>query len=267
MKTTSIKLALAALAALVSAPAFAADEVQLEEAYKIDINCGISFSCHNYRQYLAIKTKAMGTNENVKIHYTTDGRTWRDIAAIRTIKGNGSSKWELPFASLSSPDQPTSNKKFAIKYTANGKSYWDNNGGKNYLFGEFVFKRAIKISALDSGLYMTGDCGNKKISLSGNMAVRHLGNPKKVGIKYTFDNWATSQTVDASYYYPNPGSSTDNTDIEVWWLSTPDYSPTKNRMEYVAYYTVNGKTYWDNNYGLNYKTSCSDYDINWKYRY
>lgn len=259
MKTMSIKLTMAALAALVSAPVFAADEVQLVTAIPghlcghISCPVGLSFT---------IKTKQLSANESVWVHYTYDGKTWHDSKADPSVKGMGSNGWRD--AVVFDYPQDSSKARFAIKFKSNGKTYWDNNNGKNYKFDD-VYGARINIFTF-GGIYPSyQSCENKKIKIiDGSLYVRHLGNPKKVGIKYSLDNWATSHTTEAKYNYPEPGSPDG---IENWTFTTPTFSPKKNQMQYAIYYTVNGKTYWDNNYGLNYKTSCDDYDLNWKYRY
>lgn len=119
-----------------------------------------------------------------------------------------------------------------VEYDVNGTTYYDNNNGSNYsLDGSYNYVALGK----DAVKFAYGDTWK-------GIFVKNLGYDKKVTVRYTTDNWATYKDVDATYSY----SPTSNVDM----FSLPDIpSPAK----FVVYYTINGTTYWDNNYGDNYQ--------------
>jgi len=82
--------------------------------------------------------------------------------------------------------------------------------------------------------------------------VKNLGYHKNIEIVYTTDNGATWNTASASYkttFVNNP----DKTDE--LWSAEFDVPAGTTEVEYAVKYEVNGQTYWDNNFGENYKTN------------
>lgn len=88
--------------------------------------------------------------------------------------------------------------------------------------------------------------GNGVRNFYGGITTKNIGNPKIVKVRYTTDNWATYQEVNATYIT----TSSDN--IDDYWNFNVSVPNTVNQVQYAVSYTVNGVTYWDNNFGSNY---------------
>lgn len=230
MKKVISKITAAALALCLSCVGFAmpkkvsaaaAQPVQLYYAQEICFD-GI----HTNLGQVSIQN--LGYQKQVTIHYTVDGKNWTDAPATYVKADPSNPGYEVwSFDIYTSGDRIN---QFAIKYQVNGNTYWDNNSGKNYNFSDNVVvlgKDVVKLASGDDydGIY-----------------VQNLGVEKKVGVRYTLDNWATYKDVDATYQYSTASNSMDVFDI-------PSFP---SGAKYAVYYTVNGVTYWDNNFGDNY---------------
>ena len=72
---------------------------------------------------------------------------------------------------------------------------------------------------------------------------------KDVKVRYTTNNWASYKDVAMKY------SSTNQDGTEEWSASLNDYIEDFSGFQYCISYTVNGRTYWANNFGKNYDSS------------
>jgi hypothetical protein len=90
-----------------------------------------------------------------------------------------------------------------------------------------------------------------KLVVGGQLAVTaevdDLGFEKRVGIRYTTDNWATCQDSDGTWSSHDAAANTDQFLI----YSEPILASAAS-IEYALYYHVKGTTFWDNNQGVNY---------------
>ncbi|PAA70931.1 hypothetical protein BOX15_Mlig019648g1 [Macrostomum lignano] len=85
----------------------------------------------------------------------------------------------------------------------------------------------------------------------GFVRVANLGFEKAVRVKASLDNWGNSFEVCADYVSGN-GSS----DQFAFTLGLPDWLRAGDRVAFCIAYSVNGETYWDNNFGDNYAFNC-----------
>jgi hypothetical protein len=70
---------------------------------------------------------------------------------------------------------------------------------------------------------------------------------KRVGIRYTTDNWITCGDSDGTWSSHDVAARTDQFVIySEPILASVDF------IEYAIYYKVKGTTFWDNNHGANY---------------
>ena len=149
---------------------------------------------------------------------------------------------------------------FAIKYQVNGQTYWDNNGSLNYKLphgaGSLLGKDVNVVLANYNPSVNLGLATN----LIGQITLRNIAPAKNVKVIYTTDNWATTKEAAAGFspyfamgysYVSNPNSL----GFEEWTYNLEVGNASK--VEYAISYTVNGKTYWDNNQGRNYVTTIS----------
>lgn len=195
-----------------------------------------TFSKYNitsYSVYIQINDNAQ--NKAVYLHYKSDygsGITWEDKAASYvTTLSDGSQIWKATVSSMSI--------EYAIKYVGDGQTYWDNNNNNNYTSADKIGSIPVKLQRLTYP--------NSSDSYGINVVLKNLGYNKVVKVRYTQDNWVTYQDVLLSYV-----SSDTSRGTEEWSTTLSLDTIDKDKFEYCVYYTVNGQTYWDNNFGNNY---------------
>ena len=77
--------------------------------------------------------------------------------------------------------------------------------------------------------------------------VDDLGFEKRVGIRYTTDNWATCRDSDGAWCRHDAAANTDQ-----FLIHSEPILASVGSIEYAVYYHVAGATFWDNNRGANY---------------
>jgi len=234
---------------LSSASAHAADEVKLLKA--------VSMVGSRYGQtwqdvtYLVV-VKNLAYEKQVAIHDKQPDGTWTDLAASYAgDAGAGYELWKVTrqYQSWGTTPQPTRDLEFVAKLTANGQTYWDNNGGANYHLGRADGPLLPRANVLVATSYWqpTGD-------VDIGIDVKNLSYSKNVTVVYSTDGWATSHEVAATFtsgysvgysYVSSPNAQ----GVERWLARIP--AGTSTPAFYVRY-QVNGQTYWDSNFGYNY---------------
>lgn len=196
----------------------------------------------------------------VEIVYRDSDNQWKTApASYRHAAGGNKEVWEASWVRNLRSGLPALDLEFAVKYQVNGQTYWDNNGGQNHKVkfntGEYITKpvvagyaRAIKPSASGPG------------SLYVEAFAKNLSGAQEVKVHYSYNNWATTYVQNAAPSGPNSIGYTyvnyPNANGVKWWtLSSSNaahQNTTASQVKYAISYKVNGVTYWDNNYGLNY---------------
>lgn len=174
--------------------------------------------------------------------------TWQETEATyhaNTI--NNREAWKFETETVNTGYRGYSYYRFAIKYEVNGQTYWDNNNGQDYWMYSGKVSDPYPYNALGSaGVALNGSNTYSSNRLTCSLMVKNLAYNKDVKVRYTTDNWATYSDVSASY------QRTAGPDgIEYWTAQTP-YIASGTTVEYAISYTVNGVTYWDNNFNSNY---------------
>lgn len=236
-KMIALSLIMALLASLfVVVPASAVTQ-QVSLIYAKPVYEAMAVGAEGY-----VEVENIGLDKTVTIHYSTDGTNWADVQAeyFKATQGNYEA-WKFKVPSVSVGMRGSATIQFAIKYEVNGQTYWDSNSGANY-----VVKAGYNVTA-------QYDFGNGGIThwydsvLSEGIQIetqlKNLGFNKDVRVRYTTDDWATYQEAEGKYVRTLDGSN-----IEHWSILVPTTEP----FEYAISYTVNGTTYWDNNFGANY---------------
>jgi len=216
---------------------------------------------------IKIRVKNLGYEKKVNVWAKTATGTWTNLRAGYFVQSeeNGDQIWTVigtqasyPYASnlpeLAHPYE------FAIKYKVNGVTYWDNNNNQNYHLGATdgeMLGNDINVLALYSSGY--NNTYNNYSTFYGQVLVKNLAYNKKVKIIYTTDNWATTKVLNcefvSTHYFPY-GSTViypNNAGVERWSFNA-NIPLNTTSVKYAISYEVNGVTYWDNNYGKNYKT-------------
>ncbi len=183
-------------------------------------------------RYVYIQTKDNASNQQVYVHYQyLEDQEWKDVQAdYFTTLPDGSKIWRAYFQSIQT--------KYAIKYVADGQTFWDNNNGNDYTY-EYLGVAPITVTR-------TGATYN---GYAIRAVVQNYAYEKNVVVRYTEDNWATYHDVPLSYEIQ------DEYGTEFWETTVPVNTSNLSGFEYCVYYQVNGQTYWANNFGQNYNSS------------
>ncbi|GMQ58473.1 carbohydrate-binding protein [Vallitalea sediminicola] len=201
-----------------------------------------------------INVKNLSADKNITVHYTYDGSNWLDQSAsyLKTLE-DGSEVWTFKTPEQTYPTYPINhqveyNCKFAVKYEVDGNTYWDNNNGDNYLLQHTTMIYNAPCTLSKSAVMLNDSRYNDyNKSIIGSIYVKNLAYDKNVKVRYTLDNWQTYNEVDANY------TRTYDNNTELWSFDIyglDDYQ--WNNYHFAISYTVNGVTYWDNNFGDNY---------------
>ena len=186
-----------------------------------------------------IQTKNTAKDAQVYAHYNyLDYMGWQDAEAeFVTTMSDGSKIWRVCFSSW--------NTKYCIKLVNNGKTYWDNNNGKDYDGTEKI--GAATITSKRLGYQYTGWGSGFQI----DAVLKNLAYHKNVFVRYTTDGWKSHHDSAMSYSMTNAdGTETWTTKIDAD-VNGYDNGIGEN-FEYAICYRVNGKEYWANNFGSNY---------------
>ncbi|KFM67193.1 Protein phosphatase 1 regulatory subunit 3C-B, partial [Stegodyphus mimosarum] len=90
-------------------------------------------------------------------------------------------------------------------------------------------------------------------NITGTIKVKNLAFDKEVFLRVTFDKWATSTDVPASFAPSGVEAGSSQYDTFSFILSIPQSAVKFQSIEFCVCYRCSGKEYWDNNGGSNYK--------------
>lgn len=187
-----------------------------------------------YWAYVEVDTNS-ASNKKVYIHHNTYEKGWIDTEASFYKKADANTEiWRAYICNTQGTD-------FVVKYVGDGVTYWDNNNGNDYhvednLLGTSAAVRALPLRYISSNTYYV------------QATLKNLAYNKTVKAVYTNNNWATSNTVNLSYLSSNTAANTER-----WTANIPVTN--RDGFQYYITYTVNGRTYVDNNWGSNYDIS------------
>lgn len=205
----------------------------------------------NQNASVQVLVQNLAYDKQVSIHMR-DARwgQWRDISLA--YAGPASKDFELWTGTLiHEVGMPLDPVELAAKVTMGGHTYWDNYGGANYrlratqgtrLFGTHVLKSSGGLRS-DGSFYV-------------NIDVLATGEGRRVQVVYSADDWATPRTAEAkaqSSYAAGGGGgvpSPNSYDVERWLVEVTGTAA--SRITYAIAYSVDGQTYWDNNFSRNY---------------
>ena len=183
--------------------------------------------------YVYVQTKDNASNQQVSIHYNyLKGQAWQDADAeyVKALD-DGSKLWKAYITSY--------NTEYAIKYEADGVTTWDNNNGKNYK-GENLGTAPIVVRRTGY-TYLP----NQPV----NVVLQNYAYHKDVKVRYTTNNWASYKDIPMHYV------STNENGTENWTANIVENTYDTTGFEYCVSYSVNGTTFWANNFNQNYNAS------------
>lgn len=204
-------------------------QVQLYYAQK-----NLIYGKNNIQYEGRVAVKKTDGPKKVVVHYTLDGVNWQDLSSRFEKIDPNDQQYEVWEFNLLASTVPLT---FAIRYDVNGQTYWDNNDGNNYCLSSNVpvvlGKSALRV------VYTNGFNPDELLYL------KNLGYEKNVTIYYTTDNWCTTKCAQSQYV------QAVGNNVEEWTIPF-SISHGGSNVQYCVSYTVNGTTYIDNNFGVNY---------------
>ncbi|MCX7923958.1 MAG: CBM21 domain-containing protein [Clostridia bacterium] len=201
----------------------------------------------------------LAANCKVTVRYTCDSGpeagVWKDTVAtyVGPTYGNyGAWRFEtqgVPDPMISYVKQGV-NFRFAVKYEVDGQTYWDNNNGADYYLSAGYTAKYPRMILSESVVALNYANGfkNTDSTFIGTIYLKNLGYDKVVKVVYSYDNWVTTKECTATYQ-ANVGNNTES------WTFQGSVPTQATEVKFAIAYTVNGVTYWDNNFNSNYTLS------------
>lgn len=214
---------------------------KIVELYYFD-GYGGKYGMSKYTVYVKVNSKAQ--HKEVFLHYyNPNGSKWEEQeGSYVTTLPDGTEIWKVTPAI-------TYDVLYAIKFVGDGQVYWDNNNGNNFTLKDVLGCANMKLRRINTYSSLN------KTTINVTAVVKNIAFQKVVGVRYTDDDWASYQNVELKYSAPIEG-----TNSEIWTGTIEIDSSEKSSFHFCGYYTVNGVTYWDNNFGANY-------NIDYTYQY
>lgn len=94
---------------------------------------------------------------------------------------------------------------------------------------------------------------DRNLTVSGIVRVANIAYQKGVIVRYTVNGWMTYTDDTASYV---SGSNDGVTDRFMFTIHLPDYFAFGSRLEFSIMFTSGDQTFWDSNFGSNYRVEC-----------
>lgn len=236
---------------LSAVPALAADEVRLLRAFSAVSN-RYGYTWQDTQYTLLVKNLAY--DKQVAIHVRDASGEWVDVYGSYAGPANdGYEVWKVSRTYANYPStttEVTRDLEFVAKYTVNGQTYWDNNNGQNYFLGKNDGPLIIGPNVLVGSAYLDNS-GNFNLGVD----VRNLAYGKDVAVVYSKDGGQTWQEAALSYNYGYVYgyayiASPNVHNIERWTAFLT--GNLTQSIRFAVRYTVDGQTYWDNNFGQDY---------------
>jgi Carbohydrate/starch-binding module (family 21) len=208
--------------------------------------------------YLKVKVQDLEDAEKiVELFYKNSNGTWESQPL--TLQSNYGD-YEV-FEAIDAPYT----EEFAIQCTADGVAYWDSNNGVNYKLNGNNFNAIGGQVLLNKATVVKGGLKGDSWWIEGEIYAKKISYKKRVGIIFSGDDGNSWQEIDAQYQgveTEGAYNSIFNTPIEVWKFKTPaqDYPAEPAFFRLAVYYRNDdtGESYWDNNFGQDYKLTKSD---------
>ncbi len=202
---------------------------------------------HSYFAFFSVLVDNLAFDKQVSILAHDDVTGWNFHACSFSVStpGNG----EIWTAQLGSPaiDQ------FVIEYQVLGQTFWDNNGAANYLLdiAAAEARDGTNTVALNTNVLVQGHFADSTGTLGVDLLLRNLDFTKQVGLVYTTDGWATFHSASGVFQEGfAPFNHPSQPNAESWHIAAP--VGIGQHGQFAVFYSVNGTTFWDNNFGVNY---------------
>lgn len=191
---------------------------------------------HGFWIDLSVANEAF--EKEVGVVWTRDGWRSQQVTLAKyeaPLEGNRE-RWGVDVL-LEQNNLPSPEVEYAVFVKMNGTTYWDplNN---HYVRDSVTTQRPVRL--LTSGVSFESGTG---VVLTGDVRVLNLAFDKKVSVRFTTNDWATSKEVSAT------------------WVKNQDWrfravlgttAPLPETVKFAVRYRVAGAEYWDNRAGSNY---------------
>lgn len=237
----------------------AADEVKLIKAQST-VQSHYGFNLQQTSFDVVVKNLAYA--KKVYAHLKNPDGLWIDVPmTYNRATGDGREVWTGSYSDYTNQGTPTNRVwtvEYTLKYEVNGQTFWDNNNGQNYSIAPDVGAYLVGTNIYPVWFSPTQTTYSNQ--LTGRVVVKNIAPAKTVKVVYSTDGWKTVKTSNASftpYAWSGGYSAAPNPNqygYEVWDYSM-DVGATATKVDFAFSYTVNGQTYWDNNFGANYSST------------
>jgi hypothetical protein len=208
---------------------------------------------------MTAKAKNIAFAKDVAIHYAQADGAWveRPLAWHKNY---------LHHDLFALTDNSFITTEFVIRYTVNGETFWDNNGGGNYhvdserpntIGGNVILNKATarRGSQAGGGFVFTTSW------IEGEIFVKNLSFQKHVGIRVSANGGASFHDTNASFS-GNVPVAVGLSQVEVWKFKTAELNIDQSSAEFrfaVFYNNLDsGEWFWDNNFRQDYTLSKTD---------
>lgn len=154
-----------------------------------------------------------------------------------------------------------------IRYSANGQTFWDNNGGQNYSFSTVVTRTGGNVILNAATAKQGSEAGGGFVFttswLEGEIYVNNLSFAKQVGVRLSVNAGVSWQDSNANFSgFATESNSIGGTGVELWKFKTPELNldESSNEFRFAVFYRnlVTGEEFWDNNFEQDYRVSKTD---------
>lgn len=208
---------------------------------------------------LSAKVDNLGFAKDVTLHYLESGGAWGD----RPLG------WQHNYGNydlFARNDNSIVITEFALSYSVDGQTFWDNNDGANYHVDEIRPNAVggnvvLNLATARRGSEAGGGFVFTTSWVEGEIYLNNLSFNKRVGIRLSADGWGSFHDTDASFggiVAVAEGIS----QVEVWRFKTPELNLDESTPDFrfAIYYNNRdtGQWFWDNNFGNDYMLSKQD---------
>jgi carbohydrate/starch-binding protein with CBM21 domain len=205
------------------------------------------------------KVKNIAFAKDVALHYARSDGTWVESPL----------SWQANFGAydlFARTDNTFVTTQFVIRYSVDGQTFWDNNGGANYQIDEIRPNTVGGNVNLNKATARRGtEAGGGFVFttswVEGEIFVKNLSFNKRVGIRLSANGWASFQDTDASFNGNVPVAE-GLSQVEAWKFKTPELNldPSSPSFLFAVFYNNldTGEWFWDNNFVQDYTLSKND---------
>lgn len=209
---------------------------------------------------ISAKVKNIAFAKDVALHYARSDGTWVETAL----------NWQKSFGAydlFARTDNTFVMTQFVIRYSVDGQTFWDNNGGANYhideirpntVGGNVILNKAVARQGTQAG----GGFVFTTSWVEGEIFVKNLSFNKRVGLRLSTNRWASFQDTFGSFSGNVPVAE-GLSQIEVWKFKTPELNLDQSSPDFAFAVFYNNldtsEWFWDNNFAQDYSLNKTDF--------